>query len=387
MRKHGQKIEEPISCHNNRLYRDEEGTPSTLPFIDNVEELSKFIYLAKRTKKAIEQVCKFYPFTIPRFYLNLIEKDNPSCPIRRQAIPSPHEIMESGEIDPLHEKEISFTPSFIKRYPGRGVFLVSSQCAMYCRFCNRRRFVGKGWEPKLFWEETLEYLEKDDEIKEVILSGGDPLMLLPEELDYILSRLRAIRRIKTIRISTRIPVVYPEGLTREHLKAIKRSTPLWFVIHINHPKEVSPEFVKTIRSLRKMGSIIISQTVLLRNVNDCPHILLNLFERLVHLGIKPYYLFQLDEVRGAMHFKVRLKKGIEIMKILRRNASGLAIPQYVVDITGGLGKVPVDYPYIKGKEGDLVRIESPSGLTGTYQDNGKRSKCLKCGFCKSVISG
>lgn len=365
------------------MLRDAEGIPSTLPFINNAEELSRFIDVDRRLKEEIEQASQHYPFRIPGFYLDLIEKDNPFCPLRRQAIPSVEELADKGKIDPLNEKEISVTPSFIKRYPNRGVFLATSQCAMYCRFCNRRRFVGKRWDPKLFWEETFEYLEKDSKINEVIVSGGDPFMLLPDELDYLLSRLRSIRRIKVIRISTRIPVVYPEGLKLGHLTALGKNSPIWIIIHINHPKEVSPEFIEAVKKLRKMENIIISQTVLLRQVNDCPYILLKLFEKLVHCGIKPYYLFQLDEVRGAMHFKVRLEKGMEIMKILRRNASGLAVPKYVLDIPGGFGKVPVDYVYVKGKDGNKVYVENLSGHVNTYLDNGKKSKCLKCGLCDS----
>lgn len=361
-----------------------EGISFTLPFINNVEDLSRFISLDQKQKTTIETVSKVHSFRIPRFYMDLMDKHNPSCPLWLQSVPSKEELSDKGEIDPLSEKEISATPAFLTRYPGRGVFLASSQCAMYCRFCNRRRLVGKGWNPKLHWEETFQYLEKEKRLKEVIISGGDPFMLLPDELDYVLSRLRSIGRIKTVRVSTRIPVVYPEGLQAGHLTAIGKSAPVWIVIHINHPKEVSPQFTDAIKKLRQKGCIIISQTVLLRNVNDCPYVLLTLFESLVQLGVKPYYLFQLDEVRGAMHFKVRLTKGIEIMRTLRREASGLAVPQYAIDVAGGFGKVPVDYVYAKKKGRNSVAIENLLGNTTLYRDVGKTSKCMKCGLCKPV---
>lgn len=154
-RQHGQRIEGLISCHFSKLLRDAEGIPSTLPFINNAEELSRFIDVDRRLKEEIEQASQHYPFRIPTFYLDLIEKDNPFCPLRRQAIPFVEELADKGKIDPLNEKEVSVTPSFIKRYPDRGVFLATSQCAMYCRFCNRRRFVGKRWDPKLFWRRPL----------------------------------------------------------------------------------------------------------------------------------------------------------------------------------------------------------------------------------------
>lgn len=385
MRQHGQKIEGLTFCRLGKVMRKREGTPITLPFICTVEALSSFIDLDKETREAVEKVSQTHPFKIPEYYINLMEKGNPLCPIRRQAVPSIGELSGNGEVDPLNEGGVLVTPSFIKRYPKRGVFLVNSECAMYCRFCNRRRLVGKGRDPEPFLEETLRYLERCDEIDEVIISGGDPFMLPPDTLDYVLSRLRAIHRIKIIRVSTRVPVVYPEGLSRGHLAAVKKASPLWIVVHINHPKEVSPEFLDAVRALREAGVIIISQTVLLRGVNDCPHILARLFGNLVSCGIKPYYLFQLDEVKGAQHFKVKLKKGIEIMRYLREHSSGLAIPQYALDITGGLGKAPVDYKYIRKRDGNKVFVEGLSGQIGLYNDDGGKSKCLQCGLCSKPV--
>ncbi len=311
-----------------------------------------------------------------------MEKENPRCPIRRQAVPAIEELSGGGGPDPLDERGASVTSSFIKRYPKRGVFLVNAECAMYCRFCNRRRLVGKGWDPAQYREETLQYLERSDEIEEVIISGGDPFMLSGEELGYILARLRRIPRIKTIRASSRVPLVFPEGMSGRHFAALKKASPVWIVIHINHPREISSEFVEVIKNLRRSGAVIVSQTVLLRGVNDCPHVMARLVEGLVSCGIKPYYLFQLDEVRGAQHFKVRLSRGIEIMRYLREHCSGLAIPHYALDITGGLGKVPVDHTYIRDREGSSVILEGLSGRTGLYHDDGGKSECVKCGLCR-----
>ena len=350
--------------------------------ISDVEGLSGLISLDGKSIKEIGRVSAVYPFRVPRFYGSLMERENPLCPIRLQAVPTAAELGGQGVTDPLGEGRISVTPSFFTRYPGRGVFLVTAECAMYCRFCNRRRLVGRGFRPQDSREETLAYLEQCDEIREVIVSGGDPLMLQPAELEYVLGRLRKIERIGVVRVSTRVPVVFPEGLER-HRRAIKRHGPLWFIIHINHPREVTPEFTGAVRALREAGAIVISQTVLLRRVNDCRHILARLFEKLVELGVKPYYLFQLDDVVGATHFKVRLETGIGIMRALRKSVSGLCIPHYALDITGGLGKIPLENGYIRGREGQRVFMENLYGEEGAYMDDGEESGCNDCGICRA----
>jgi lysine 2,3-aminomutase len=354
----------------------------TLPFsVNGVDNLPDSLQISDKEKNEIERVSREYPLRIPPFYLGLIDPSDPHCPIRRQAVPSPEELSIRGEEDPLSERASSLTPAFIQKYPGRGVFLVSNNCAMYCRFCNRKRIMGKDWNPGLFRDETLSRLTTNGTIREVVLSGGDPFMLAPDELDYILSTLRKSGTIATLRISTRMPVVHPMGLLDGHFSSVAANHPLWIIVHINHPKEVTAEFGDVVRRLRKAEATVVTQTVLLHGVNDCPLLLLDLFESLVRLGVKPYYLFQLDEVRGAMHFKVKVSKGIEIMRYLRQNASGLAIPTYALDLTGGAGKVPVDYRYIQRKRGKKLYVEGPSGAEGVYHDDGEESKCSECVMC------
>lgn len=384
MRQRGQKTEGRISWHFRNVIKSEEGTKTTLPFIQNTEQLSYCLDLDEQLKNEIEAVSRLYPLKVSEHYLNIMDKDNPLCPIRRQSIPSVDELLEIGMLDPLNEKGYSETPVFIKKYRGRGVFLVSAECAMHCRFCNRKRLVGKGWNPRKYQKETLRYIENNNDIKEVILSGGDPFMLAADELEYVLGYLRTIRRIKTIRISSRVPVVFPNGLCAEHFNVIRNNKPIWIIIHVNHPKEITPDFVEIVRRFRDAGGIVLSQTVLLRGVNDCPFIMMKLFENLVDCGVKPYYLFQFDEVKGAMHFKVSIQRGIEIMRFLRKNLSGLALPYYVCDIPGGLGKVPIDYRYVKRKKGDAVYFEGFTGKTGVYIDDGEKSHCMQCGSCKST---
>jgi lysine 2,3-aminomutase len=212
-------------------------------------------------------------------------------------------------------------------------------------------------------------------------------MLAPARLAYILERLRSNKQIHVVRISTRFPVVFPEGMQQEHLKAIRKCAPIWVIVHINHPKEVTSQFAEVVAMLRDGGAVLISQTVLLRDVNDCPHILSGLFERLVRLGVKPYYLFQLDDAQGAQHFKVRLSAGMGLMRELRRSLSGLCIPQYALDITGGVGKVPLEPTYVVKRKGNSLVLRNPAGETGMYRDDGRKSHCHDCGFCRGDKTG
>ncbi|OPY83339.1 MAG: L-lysine 2,3-aminomutase [Syntrophorhabdus sp. PtaU1.Bin153] len=382
----GEEQKSSLRTATLELLRNKEGRPATLPFITRVTELSKYLSLNKQLQDEIEKVSTVFPFRIPEFYLKLMDKENPLCPLKMQSLPSLEELRGTGEADPLGEEPASVTSSFIKKYPGRGVFLAGVQCAMYCRFCNRRRFVGRQWNTKSSWEESFLQMERLVDLKEIIVSGGDPFMLPVSDFAYVMERLRAIERIKIIRVSTRIPVVYPDGLSRDHIEALSGIPSLWIVIHINHPREVSPEFIDAVRRLREIGANILSQTVLLRRVNDCARVLHILFENLVTLGIKPYYLFQLDEVMGAGHFKVKLEEGIRIMRYLRKNCSGLAIPHYALDITGGFGKIPLDHRYVKRRKGNEVYVESPAGVVGIYTDNGKKSVCTSCGLCEGYVN-
>ena len=381
MRQLGQRTEGRISWHFRNVIEDKEGTKTTLPFINNTKQLANYLTLDEQLKNEIDAASRLYPIKISEYYFSIMDRADPLCPIRRQSIPSGEELFESGTLDPLNEKSYSETPVFIKKYRGRGVFLVSAECAMHCRFCNRRRFVGKGWNPRKYLKETLSHIENNNDIKEVILSGGDPFMLAADELEYLLGYLRSIRRITTIRISSRVPVVFPNGLCAEHFNVIRNSKPIWIIIHINHPREITPDFAENVKRFRDAGGIVLSQTVLLRGVNDCPFVMMNLFENLIGCGVKPYYLFQFDEVKGAMHFKVSIKKGVEIMRFLRKNLSGLALPYYVCDIPGGLGKVPIDYQYMKRRKGDAVYFEGFSGKTGVYIDDGKKDNCKGCRLC------
>jgi lysine 2,3-aminomutase len=385
----GRKTEEIIFWRSSKKDEksEEEGISHTLPFLFSLHDLDTIPGL-QPVIRSLNKAPISHNFRISRHYLDLIDFQDPYCPIRAQAIPSLKETVISGEDDPLGEARFSVTPILIRRHPDRCVFLVSSECAMYCRFCNRRRFAGKSVDPGPHIEESLSFIENDTDIREVILSGGDPLMLEAEKFHAILTRLRSMKKKLIIRLSTRLPVVHPEGITAGHLKAIKDAAPIWIIVHINHPKEITRQFLNKIESLHRCGASMVSQTVLLRNVNDCPHVLLELFASLVEAGIKPYYLFQLDDVSGASHFKVRLSRGREIMAFLYEHASGLAIPRYALDIPGGLGKIPVDPEHVQflGKR-TRVKLISPAGKTGYYNDDGEESVCMGCGRCGGTAKG
>jgi lysine 2,3-aminomutase len=290
---------------------DTEGRPLTLPFFPGIESFSRTISFSAETKALIAEVAQSFPFRITPFYARLMQPGNEGCPIRLQAIPSGEELTGAGVADPLGEKEIALTPCLFKRYPRRAVFLAAAECAMYCRFCNRKRLVGRGFRPEVFREETLAYLEQHDDIDECIVSGGDPLMLSAAEMEYILGRLRAIPHLKVIRISSRMPVVCPARV-HDHVEALRRHGPVWFIVHINHPREVTAGFLEAVRAIRAANAAVVSQSVLLRRVNDCHHILGLLFDLLVRAGIKP--ISSSSSIRhGATHFKVRMN-GLAIRK-------------------------------------------------------------------------
>jgi lysine 2,3-aminomutase len=377
----GPRTEGPTSWYFRNFSHTEEGAFRTPLCISTIQELSQLKPIAEEVSAVSGRVADVYPFKVSRHFLELADFERPLCPIRAQFLPSAAELDKRGVGDPLSEAQVSATPILLKRYAGRAVLLATADCAMYCRFCNRKRLVGRGWDAKAYWEETLSYLERDRQTGEIIVSGGDPLTLDGPSFSYLLERLRSIRHIGTLRVSTRVPAVDPGRLSPDHLKALKSAGPLWVVLHINHPRELSPACREAVRRLRETGNPLVSQTVLLRGVNDCPHVLKALWEGLVRLGVKPYYLFQLDEVEGAHHFKVKIGRGLEIMERVRTEASGLAVPRYIVDLAGGPGKVPAEALPRSLSAARGRHAETLSGWREYYSDDGEESRCVSCGIC------
>ncbi len=303
--------------------------------------------------ESLKAVVDRYPMRITPYYLGLIREAGD--PIWRQCIPDVRELEgDRLSADPLNEGGLSPVPGLIHRYPDRVVFLVSSACATFCRFCMRKnRFDQRSPAPGASIHPGLEYIEKRPSIRDVILSGGDPLLLPDETLEEVLSGLRRIRRVEIIRVNTRIPVTLPERITSRLCRVMKRYHPLYVNTHFNHPAEITEASSEACRQLADGGIPLGNQTVLLRGVNDDPAVMRRLMQRLLTIRVRPYYIHQMDLVKGTGHFRTRVEKGLKIMAGLRGHTSGMANPYYVVDLPGGKGKVPLLPDDVKMKKGKL----------------------------------
>jgi lysine 2,3-aminomutase len=303
----------------------------------------------------LAKVIAEYPMRINPYYLNLIKKRGD--PIYRQAIPDPREIsLREGYEDPLNEEGLSPVPGLTHKYPDRVLLLVSNQCPVYCRFCNRKRLVGK---PAIISQDTIQeginYIRANKQIRDVLLSGGDPLLLSNEELKSILSRIRSITHVEIIRIGTRAPCTLPQRVTPNLVEILKMFHPLYINTHFNHPAEITPQSSLACRRLAEAGIPLGCQTVLLKGVNDRSGIILELMRKLLEIRVRPYYLFQADLVKGTSHFWTPITRGVEIIKSLQGYLSGLGIPKFMIDLPQGGGKIPVSPDYFSGKtKGDYV---------------------------------
>lgn len=313
-----------------------------------------------------------FPISITPHYLSLIDRDDINCPIRRQVVPRIQESqLSAGDlIDPLGEEQHEVAPDLIQRYPDRALLLVSDRCAVYCRFCTRSRMVGDGGGPrsKDRLQPALDYLAAHPSIRDVIISGGDPLVMATERLRSIVAAVRAIPSVETIRIGTRVPVVIPQRITSELLEALRPYHPLWIMTHFNHPKELGERARKACRDLVDAGFPVMNQTVLLKGVNDDPQVLEELFRGLVRERVRPYYLLQADPVKGTGHLRTPLQRGVEILRALQGRVSGIALPKLVVDTPGGFGKVPMVPNYVVSAVGGTTRFLTPRGVEVDYLD-------------------
>lgn len=317
----------------------------SFPLITTPEQLARTLDIPLAPLKAVHAL---YPLRISNYYLELLKKIG--APLWRQAVPDMRELEDSiGLEDPLDEENLSPVPFLVHKYPDRALFLVCSECAMYCRFCTRKRKVGKS-EMRITDETIatgLEYLKNTPAISDVLVSGGDPLMLSDNRLERILKALRNIPSIITIRIGTRIPCTLPMRITPRLAAMLKKYHPLYINTHFNHPAEITPEAALACNRLADAGIPLGCQTVLLRGVNDSPEIIQQLMYRLLQIRVKPYYLFQADLTRGTSHFRTTVDTGLDIMQHLIGHISGMAVPTYALDAPGGGGKIPLTPDYIK----------------------------------------
>ena len=327
--------------------------------------------------EGIGQVAAKYPMAITPYYLSLVEEASPSDPIFRQCVPQREELIVApfAEPDPLHEQEHSPVPQLVHRYPDRALSVVSSTCAMYCRHCTRKRMAGVK-EASIsirMLARQIAYLREHPEVNDVIISGGDPLTLSTPRLAEILRRFRSVPSVDVIRIGTRAPVTLPMRITDELCEAIGEFHPVWLCTHFNHPREVTSEAQEACERLVAAGIPVMNQTVLLRGVNDDTETLRRLFKSLIHIRVRPYYLFQCDVVQGVEHFRTPLRDGMRIMRELRSCTSGLACPQFIVDAPNGGGKIPVAEDFVvesspsetvlRSCEGRLVRYPEPADFS------------------------
>lgn len=341
--------------------------------VRSADELGRVLHLLPSELEAARRAEQAgFPIAITPYYLSLCDKDDPTCPIRRQVVPSLAEQQTvPGDLrDPLGEEAHEVAPELVQRYPDRALLLTSDRCAVYCRFCTRSRLVGSGGGPRSLshLSGALDYLRAHPEITDVILSGGDPLVMATERLVSLVHAVRAIPSVETIRLATRTPVTLPQRITDELTAALRPYHPLWVMTHFNHPKELTAESQAACARLADAGFPINNQTVLLRGVNDDSTTLAALFRGLVRCRVRPYYLLQSDPVRGTGHLRTPVQTGIDIMEQLQGRLSGIALPKFIIDAPGGFGKVPVGPNYVILRENGVTRLRTPRGIEVDYVD-------------------
>ena len=355
--------------------------------IETYEELSKYFTFSPEEAEGIKQALAKFRMAITPYYLSLIDPNDPYDPIRRQCIPAGAEcnIAPADLNDPLHEDEDSPAPGLTHRYPDRVLFLITDMCSMYCRHCTRRRFAGQKDDesPQDRIEKCLEYIEKTPEVRDVLLSGGDALMVSDKKLEYIISRLRAIPHVEIVRIGSRTPVVCPQRITDDLCNMLKKYHPVWLNTHFNHPNEMTPEAQAAVAKLADAGIPLGNQTVLLRGVNDCVHVMKKLMHELVKNRVRPYYIYQCDLSMGLEHFRTPVSKGIEIIENLRGHTSGYAVPTFVVDAPGGGGKTPVMPSYIISQSPNKIILRNFEGVITTYTEPREYHEDCHCEACQA----
>jgi len=347
--------------------------------IRDISGIERIIRLSEDERNAILHNPRPLPLGITPYYASLLDPDDPAQPLRRTVVPVTAEFKRNpGEADdPLSEDKDSPVPGLVHRYPDRVLFLATEYCSAYCRFCTRARMVGhsgQGFFNTLDWEQALAYIEAHTEVRDVVLSGGDPLILSDEKLEWLLMRLRRIPHVDIVRLGTKVPVVLPQRITPALVRMLRHYHPLWMSIHFTHPDEITPEVSLACNRLADAGVVLGSQSVLLAGINDNVETMRRLVHGLMKIRVRPYYLYQCDPISGSAHFRTPVSKGIEIIQGLRGHTSGYAVPQYVIDAPGGGGKVPLIPNYVCGRDGDDLLLTNYEGGTFRYPDPAGRTK-------------
>ena len=331
--------------------------------VHDIESLKSYINPTLDELWAVEATRGIFRWNITPYYASLMDPDDPGCPIRQQVVPQRAEMHPDivGVVDPLEEVAHSPVKNLIHNYRDRVAFCVTAECAIYCRYCLRKRMVGDAGQfmNKLELQQAIDYIANHSEIRDVLLTGGDPLIFNENNLAWILDRLRAISHVDVIRLGTRLPVTLPYRITDALCELLEKYHPIWVNTHFNHPRELTPDAAAACDKLLRAGIPVGNQTVLLKGINDHVDTLKTLFEGLVNIRVRPYYLYQAQLIGGTAAFRTSIEKGMEIMQALRGRTSGFAIPEYILDTP--FGKVPLNGSYVKGRAGDHV-------IMNTYQN-------------------
>jgi lysine 2,3-aminomutase len=356
--------------------------------LNSAEEIEKVLPLTASERKALN-TSGLFRVDITPYFISLIDPDDPGDPVRQQIIPTDSEIAPfTGMMeDSLAEDRHSPVPGLVHRYPDRVLMLVTTQCASYCRYCTRSRIVGDPGQTfsRQEFEQQLDYLKRTPQVRDVLLSGGDPLVLAPKILEEILSRLREIPHIEIVRLGSRVPVFMPMRVTQELCDMLSKYHPLWLNIHVNHPNEITKELAEACDRMSRAGIPLGNQSVLLAGINDCIHIQRELVQKLTRIRVRPYYLYQCDLVEGAGHFRTPVSKGIEIIEGLRGHTSGYAVPQFIVDAPGGGGKIPVMPNYLLSMSDHKIIVRNYEGYVSSYEEptDYKAHDPKTCKYCQN----
>lgn len=355
--------------------------------IETLDQLKKYIKLTPEEEDGVRESLKTLRMAITPYYLSLIDPEDPNDPVRKQSIPSAKELhrAKADLDDPLHEDSDSPVPGLTHRYPDRVLLLITDQCSMYCRHCTRRRFAGQkdASSPMERIDAAIDYIARTPQVRDVLLSGGDALLVGDDRLEYIISKLRAIPHVEVIRIGSRVPVVCPQRITPELVNMLRKYHPVWLNTHFNHPQEVTEESKAACARMADAGIPLGNQSVLLAGVNDCTHVMKKLVHELVKMRVRPYYIYQCDLSTGIEHFRTPVSKGIEIIENLRGHTSGYAVPTFVVDAPGGGGKTPVMPNYVISQSPSRVVLRNYEGVITTYTEPTDYKEDCHCETCRA----
>ncbi len=340
--------------------------------IRHTEQLERMLRLSDPERTAVERIQSRLPVGITPYFMSLLSTDDPEDPLRRTVVPTASEFITTPEEaeDPLGEDSMCPVPGLVHRYPDRVLLLVLDFCSTYCRYCTRSRVVGHGaiYPSRSRLERAIDYIRSTPAVRDVLISGGDPLTLNDERLGWLLSRLREIPHVEILRIGTKVPAVLPQRITPNLVRVLRRYHPLWMSLHFTHPAECTPEAYRACERLANAGIPLGSQTVLLKGINDTVETMRSLCHHLLRMRVRPYYIYQCDPITGSSHFRTPVETGLEIIRGLRGFTSGYAVPTYVIDAPGGGGKIPLMPNYVEGRDGDMLLLRNYCDRQYRYPD-------------------